>query len=287
LNGPFEFQQISSFLNKNKGIISLALKDMIVDTSFITRVEKIITSVKDILPERFAEDLDEKGLNQLVTQYDKAVESRLIEEFTKLTPNATFLSEEENPEAIIDDLTWVIDPIDGTTNFIHNNPMYSVSIALYQGEKPILGVVYLPKLNEYFLAHQEGAFLNNRPIKVSKNQALKSSLMATGFPYYDFEKTKQYFLVLESLMKQTRGVRRMGSAAIDLAYTACGRFDGFFEYSLSPWDVAAGAYIVKQAGGKVSDFNGGDNFIFGKEIIAASDSIYSSLYQYVHKYLSS
>jgi myo-inositol-1(or 4)-monophosphatase len=140
----------------------------------------------------------------------------------------------------------------------------------------MLGVVYEPNKKEMFYAWKDGgAFLNGKPIRVKENSEIGKSLMATGFPYYDFKIMPQYLNTLSELMKTTQGMRRMGSAAIDLAYTACGRFDGFFEYGLSPWDVAGGIIIIEEAGGIVRDFKGGDDMIFGRTILGCSTAIYS------------
>jgi myo-inositol-1(or 4)-monophosphatase len=180
--------------------------------------------------------------------------------------------------------TWIIDPLDGTTNFIHGIPTYAISIALYEEDKPVVGIVYEMNRGEMFFTFKGGAaYLNNKEIQVSKNDNLSQSLLATGFPYYDFDGMKGYLSALQYFMKNTQGMRRMGSAAVDLAYVACGRFDGYFEYGLSPWDVAGGVFIVQQAGGKVSDFKGGDDCIFGRAIVASSKALYPSFFDVIRK----
>lgn len=239
----------------------------------------------DVIPSNFSGGIDEKGLNQLVTEVDKNLELALVDEFKKLIPDSDFLAEEHHANAELGELTWVIDPIDGTTNFVHQLPMYSISVAFFIEKKPVYGAVYIPPLAELFHADVWGAFLNDQPIQVASNTQLSDTLLATGFPYYDFEFMDEYLQVLGIFMEGTRGLRRMGSAAIDLAYTACGRFDGFFEYGLSPWDVAAGAFIIQQAGGKVVDFKGGDNYLTGREIIACSTDIFKPFYQVVNQHL--
>ena len=168
--------------------------------------------------------------------------------------------------------------MDGTTNFIHHVPVYAISVALMRNNEIILGVVYGINNRECFYAWKGSqAFLNREPIRVSETSNLNNSLLATGFPYSDYGKLDEYIKLFKNLMIKTRGIRRLGSAAIDLAYVACGRFDGFFEYGLHSWDVAAGAFIIKQAGGEISDFNGGNDFVFGKEIIASNQGIYKEL----------
>lgn len=255
-------------------------------SSLTQKCNAIIRRVaQEQIPASFEGSVDVKGLNQLVTKVDKEVETTLVEQFRELIPGSEFLAEEHHANSVLEEITWIIDPIDGTTNFIHSLPMFSISVALYVSKKPVYGAVFIPRLNEFFHADQWGAFLNDQPITVASNSKLKDALLSTGFPYYDFEYMYDYLDLLGEFMKNTRGLRRMGSAAIDLVYTACGRFDGFFEYGLSPWDVAAGAFIVQQAGGKVVDFNEGEDYLFGKEIIACSTRIYGSFYTSVNRRL--
>ncbi len=201
-------------------------------------------------------------------------------------PEASFLAEEGTVAAEARSWQWIIDPLDGTTNFLHGLPFFSISLALqYEGET-VLGVVHEANRQETFYSWKgaAGCFLNKKIITVSPTAALADSLLATGFPYYDFEKMQAYMLVLQDLMQDTRGLRRFGSAALDLAYVACGRFDGYFEYSLSPWDVAAGAFLVQQAGGRVSDFAGGNNYIHGREILAGNSALFETLLKRVRTY---
>ncbi|MAY83671.1 MAG: inositol monophosphatase [Flavobacteriales bacterium] len=222
--------------------------------------------------------MEEKSLNSLVSYVDKTAEQMIVETLSELLPEAGFIAEEGTSDKVGDQYNWIIDPLDGTTNFLHGLPVYAVSIALqFQDEDEdedgdiVLGVVYEVNRDECFYSWKGGkAFLNNEEISVSKESNVKDSLFATGFPYYDYERIDSYFEVLKHLAQNSRGVRRMGSAAVDLAYVACGRFGAFFEYSLHPWDVAAGAFIVQQAGGEVFDFKGGDNWLHGKEILATN-----------------
>ena len=221
---------------------------------------------------RFRRDaIEYKGLNNLVSYVDKETEKQLVERLGKLLPEAGFITEEgtTGTEADPTALNWIIDPLDGTANFIHNLPVFSVSIGLAQGKTPIAGVVYDPNRNECFSAWQGGgAYCNADRIRVSPATQLGESLIATGFPYYTFEQMPQYLRILESLMQQTHGLRRMGSAAIDLAYVAAGRFEAFYEYNLHSWDMAAGVLLVREAGGIVTDFMGGDEFLFRGDVIA-------------------
>jgi myo-inositol-1(or 4)-monophosphatase len=222
--------------------------------------------------------VEEKSINQLVSYVDKQAEEQLVERLQKLVPSSGFITEEETTKQQQNEFTWVIDPLDGTTNFIHSLPVYCISIGLLHEGKTVLGVIYDPSKGELFYASQNSpAMLNGHRIQVSKNNQLNQSLLATGFPYYDFERMESYLETLRTFMKETRGMRRMGSAAIDLAYVAAGKFDGFFEYGLNAWDVCAGAFIVSQAGGVVSGFNPASDFLFDREIIAASPAIHTQM----------
>lgn len=233
--------------------------------AFIARERKHF-SEKDVL---------DKETNDLVSYVDKESEKQLIEKLRKILPEAGFIAEESSPAENEGELNWIIDPLDGTTNFIHEMPAYAISVALARKHEILLGVVYNIPQNEMFYAHKEGkAFLNGKEIFVSKNEKMKNCLVATGFPVKNFDRVEGFQNATEYFMRNTRGIRRIGAAAVDLCYVACGRFDGFFEYNLNAWDVAAGALIVERAGGKVTDFAGGNNYLFGKEIVAAGSNIY-------------
>ncbi len=232
--------------------------------------------------------VEDKGLNQLVSFVDQQSELQLIEGCKELVPESHFVAEEFHSAAIdLRENTWIIDPLDGTTNFLHGLPVFSISIALWQGDELKLGVVHCPAMNETFWATKGGgAFLNGKAISVSDTPNLKFSLIATGFPYYEFGKMESFSLLLQKFMQGTQGIRRMGSAAIDLAYTATGRFDGFYEMDLAPWDVAAGCLIVQEAGGKVCDFYGGNDYLFGKRIIAGNSEMFEEFSDMVMKNLN-
>lgn len=224
------------------------------------------------------EDIDKKGLHDYVTYVDKQSELKLIDGLEGILPGSGFMVEENSIDNTEEEYTWIIDPLDGTTNFIHGLPVFAISIALQKDNQTIYGLVYDIKADECFYAGKGSrAFMNGNEIKVSERNSLDESLLATGFPFNEFSRQKEYVELLAHLMKHTRGIRRYGSAAIDLAWVACGRFDGFFEYNLKPWDVAAGSFILKQAGGIVSDFNGEEDYIFGKEIICGNKHIYPEL----------
>ena len=232
-------------------------------------------------------EVETKGLHNFVTYVDKTSEEMLMKGLKEILPEAGFIAE-ESPGAVTGErYNWVIDPLDGTTNYIHHIPVYSVSIALMEKDSVISGVVYEPGRDECFYAWQGGgAFLNGKTIGVSRTVAVADGLFATGFPYADYSRMEPFLGIFRFLMENSHGLRRMGSAAVDLAYVACGRFEGFYEYNLNPWDVAAGAFIVERAGGKVSDFSAGKDFIFGKEIIAANGKIFSEFIALVKKYFA-
>jgi myo-inositol-1(or 4)-monophosphatase len=223
-----------------------------------------------------ANRVEVKGKNDFVSYVDKTAEKRIVEQLQKLLPEAGFIAEEGTITQKGELYNWIIDPLDGTTNFIHGIPCFAISIALMRKNEIVLGVVYEINFDECFYAWENSkAYLNGFEIAVSKAAKLSDSLLATGFPYYDYHKMNEYLDLFKYFMKNTHGLRRLGSAATDLAYVACGRFEGFYEYSLQPWDVAAGAFIVQQAGGKVSDFKGEENYIFGKEIVASNSAVFS------------
>jgi myo-inositol-1(or 4)-monophosphatase len=231
-------------------------------------------------------DIEFKGITSLVTYVDKTAEARIVDALKKLIPGSGFIAEEGTADSNNEKYTWIIDPLDGTTNFIHGISPHSVSIGLKENEKMVLGVVYEVKLDEMFYAWKDSAaFCNGQEIKVSANSKSEHALIGTGFPYYDFDRVDDYIEAMRFLMKNTRGLRRLGSAAVDLAYVAAGRFDAFYEHALHPWDVAAGAFIIQQAGGKVTDFNGGENWLFGGEIIAASNDYFDEFYSVINRHL--
>ncbi len=224
-----------------------------------------------------------KGLNDLVSYVDKTSEKFLVEKLERIFPEAGFIVE-ENTRSETRAYNWIVDPLDGTTNFIHGIPCYAISIALEHQGEIIIGVVYEVAQQECFSAYKNGgAFLNDTKILVSDRKTLSDSLIATGFPISNFTRLDNYINTLTHLMKNTHGIRRIGAAAADLCYLACGRVDAFFEYNLKSWDVAAGALIVKEAGGTVSDFNSKDNWLFGKEIVATNKHLQTIFESIIHE----
>lgn len=232
-----------------------------------------------------AQAIEFKGLNDLVSYVDKTAEKQLVRNLYKVLPEAGFTTEEETENTKGAVYNWIIDPLDGTTNFIHGVPTYAISIALYEDNQPVIGVVYEINRGEMFYTYKGGAaYLNNKPITVSPRVKLADCLLATGFPYYNFDKQKQYMELFAEMMQKCHGLRRIGSAAVDLAYVACGRFDAYFEYNLNSWDVAAGAYLVQQAGGEILNFSGGDEFIEKREILATNSLVTEEILGMIKKH---
>ncbi|WP_207433661.1 inositol monophosphatase family protein [Sabulibacter ruber] len=216
--------------------------------------------------------LELKGLNNLVSYVDKEAEERLVAGLEKFLPEAGFVTEEETKSEQAEEYNWIIDPLDGTTNFIHGLHIFSVSIALMQHDELVLGVVYDICRDEcYHAVKGGGAYCNDRKISVSQAPSLGDSLIATGFPYYSFDLMQKYLQVMGSFMESCHGVRRLGSAALDLAYVAAGKFEGYFEFNINSYDVAGGAILVQEAGGQVTDFRGGKNYVFGREICVSNN----------------
>ncbi len=210
-----------------------------------------------------------KSDSNLVSYVDKESEQQITTGLKKILPEAGFITEEETTVQGQKEYTWIIDPLDGTTNFVHGIPNYCVSIGLMYEGKIVSGVVYEVANDECFYAWKDGgAYLNKNPIQVSNAKSFSDSVMATGFPYYEFEQLDEYLRILNQLMKDTQGLRRMGSAAADMAYVACGRYGGYFEYNLNSYDIAGGVILVQEAGGTVTDFKGGDDFLFGREMVS-------------------
>lgn len=231
--------------------------------------------------------VESKGRNDFVTQIDKASEEKLVKALGELLPEAGFIAEENTSDKEGEIYNWIIDPIDGTTNFIHGLYPYAISIALKANDEIVLGVVYEMGLDECFYAWKGGpALMNGEPISVSDNATVADSLIATGFPYTNYSLIGNFMETLDFFMKNSHGLRRLGSAAADLAYVACGRFDAFYEYNLKPWDVAAGAFLVQQAGGKVSDFSGGNNYLFGKEIVCGNSLMFAEMQEVIDKIMN-
>lgn len=231
----------------------------------------------------FKSDID------LVTQYDLQIELFLKERLSVAFAEYTLVGEETSEGITYPDKAIYIDPIDGTTNFVHGIPFCAISIGIWENAEPVAGVVYNPILNELFYAEAgKGATLNGVPLQVTKTDSLKNSLIATGFPYTKEDKGKDFKWVLktmESVLPETRDIRRLGSAAIDFCYVAKGTFDGYYEINLKPWDVSAGILVLLEAGGKISRHDGGTYVLDERIIVATNGKIHDSLVEQMADYL--
>lgn len=227
-------------------------------------------------------NINEKQRNDFVTEVDKLAEAEIIKTLKKTYPEHTIVAEESGTIAGDENYVWIIDPLDGTTNYIHGIPHYAISIAMKYKNKLEHGVIFDPIRNEFFTASRgEGARLNDRRIRVSQQIRLEKSLLGTGFPFKNPDAVNPYLRLFEALLPQAGGLRRAGSAALDLAYVAAGRFDGFWEFFLSPWDMAAGALLIKEAGGLVGDIEGGENYLETGNIVAGNPKIFKALLQVI------
>ena len=235
---------------------------------------------------RAAQDVDTlkvstKRRNDFVTEVDQAAERAVIEVLLKAYPDHAILAEESGAQGR-SDYVWIIDPLDGTTNYIHGFPQYCVSIGLRHKGILAQAVVYDPWRDELFTATRgHGAYLNDRRMRVSQRAQLDDALIGTGFPFREFAHIEEYLPVLRKVMGRTAGVRRAGAAALDLAYVAAGRLDGFWEMGLSPWDMAAGSLLILEAGGLVSDFGGEGNYLDSGNIVSGTPKVFAPLLQLV------
>jgi myo-inositol-1(or 4)-monophosphatase len=225
-----------------------------------------------------------EGINNLVTEVDNHSEKIIIDIIKRDFPTHSIISEEVGELMQDSEYQWIIDPIDGTVNFAHGIPICCVSIGLRHSGKMIMGVVYTPMMNEFFFAERgQGATLNGMPIKVSQKADFKTACLVTGFPYKWPETKEHPIKVFERMILQGLPVRRLGSAAIDLCWVACGRFDGFWEYNLNSWDVAAGYLIVREAGGRISNFDGSETTVFEKETLATNGLIHEQMLNVINQ----
>ena len=228
-----------------------------------------------------------KNYNDFVSEVDVAAERVIIDTLKDAYPNHGFLGEESGSSENQSDFIWIIDPLDGTTNFLHNFPQYCVSIALQHKGEITQAVIYEPNRNDLYTATKgRGAFLNDKRIRVSKCDKLQHSLIGTGFPFRDFKHLDTYLAMFKSMLQKTSGIRRPGSAALDLAYVANGSLDAFWEIGLSSWDIAAGALLVQEAGGIISNLNGKEGWLESGNILAASPKIYDAMVETLAPHLT-
>lgn len=228
----------------------------------------------------------EKQRNDFVTEVDQLAEREIISTIHKAYPDHAILAEESGKSNHDSSYLWIIDPLDGTTNFLHGFPHYAISIAVQYKDRTEHAVIYDPIRQELFTASRgSGAQLNNRRIRISSRNNLQGSLLGTGFPFKYLEHLPQYLESFQTLTKQAAGIRRAGAATLDLAYVAIGRLDGFWEMGLSPWDIAAGALIITEAGGLISDFNGTENYLMNGNVVTGNPKLFKQLLQTVQPIL--
>lgn len=259
-------------------------------------LEKLCTDVQTIAKaagafiagerEKFNLDAIEiKGKANFVSYVDKQAEEMIVSGLRQLLPGSGFIAEEGTAGSTDEKYKWIIDPLDGTTNFVHNLPPFAVSIALMDESELIIGVVYEITQDECFYAWKGSkAYLNGKEIRVTTAATTADSLIATGFPYSAMDMLDPFIASMRHFMIHSHGLRRLGSAATDMAYLAAGRFEAFYEHGLKPWDVAAGTIIVRQAGGKVTDFSGTDKFLFNGEMVASNSAFFDEFYDIVHDF---
>jgi myo-inositol-1(or 4)-monophosphatase len=258
-------------------------------TSELTLAKKAARSAAQIIKQYQRESnyaVDFKGKNDLVTEADVNAEQEILSIISTEYPDDYILAEESaESQDMPDGRTWLVDPIDGTTNFAHGFPIYCVSIGLWEDQKPQMGLVLEVSSDECFTALAgKGAFLNGNPISVSSCENPSDALIGTGFPYNDLSLVDNYLQFFRMLMDNIQGVRRPGAASYDLCCVAAGRFEGFYEYALNPWDVGAAALIVQEAGGTVTDWTGDDNWLFGKRIVAGNEVVHQFLLEEIGNY---
>lgn len=241
-------------------------------------VKEVAGFIKEQLGQVAAADIADKGVNSLVSYVDRESEKRLVAGLKKISPQAVFLTEEETVDTVVGDLKWIIDPLDGTTNFLHQVPVFAISVGLEYRGTMVAGVVGELMREEYFYAWQGGgAHLNGQRIAVSAADKLFDSCICIGLPPAEGVLYQQTLHLLAEFLPVTRGVRNLGAAAVEAVYVACGRFDAFMEQGLSPWDIAAGVIIVEEAGGKVTDIRGGQDQVYGRSFVASNGRLHQAL----------
>jgi len=252
--------------------------------SLCTEVAAFIRSQLDSVQ---ASDVEEKELNSLVSYVDKEAENKIVEKLSILTPEAGFITEEDTEDSADEEYVWIIDPLDGTTNFLKKIPHFSISIALKKDKHIIQGIVYEVMLDIAYTAIKgEGAFMNGRPIKVTGQDKMNHAVVVTGFPYKKDFDIDASLSMLKYCVINCRGVRRLGSAALDLAYVAAGKIDAYYENSLNIWDVAAGALLVEEAGGIMTDYEGTKNYLNRGSILASTPDLYENLSAAIQEHLT-
>jgi len=254
-----------------------------------SRCSEVVATVAAYIAEEFAaydrSRAQLKSPGNLVTHVDLESEKMLVAKLRGILPDAGFLTEEETQDTHGSGYRWVIDPLDGTTNFAHGVPCFAISVALLDpDDRPLVGVIHEVSRNEQFRTWRGGgAWLGDRRLSVTENADMTKSLFATGFPFDARNRAREFMDTFNALLLACHALRRIGSASVDLAYVAAGRFDGYYEPELNPWDVAAGVLLVQEAGGVVTDFNGGDDSIFGRSIAAANLHLHPRLLEVIQR----
>lgn len=256
----------------------VSIQDLQLD-ALVQKLHKITSEVGEFQREKLHQPIaiEKKSKNDLVSYVDKTSEQHIQDYLHDLLPEASFHGEESGQFIQDSPLKWVVDPLDGTTNYLHKVPTFSTSIALLLNDEPILGIVHEHIRDEFFSAIRgQGAFLNHQHIGVTQTTDMQNALVATGFPYQTAPYLDQHLAMIKHCVLHTRGVRRIGSAAVDLAYVAAGRFDAYYEYNLNIWDIAAGVLLVQEAGGQVTDFWGKNNYLEGETLITTNAHLHST-----------
>jgi myo-inositol-1(or 4)-monophosphatase len=252
-----------------------------------TAARRAGTQILRGLDQRHELQIDVKGQNDFVSEVDRKAEKSIIDVIQRAYPDHAILAEESGSQAGKSEFEWIIDPLDGTTNFLHGNPQFSVSIALRYKNRLEVAVVYDPLRDELFTASRgEGAQLNGRKMRVSASPSLKNALVGTGFPFKYQQHIDAYLATFKAMLQQVADLRRPGSAALDLAYVASARLDGFWEIGLQPWDMAAGVLLIEEAGGLVSDFGGSHTYFKTGNVIAGNPRILKAILQTIHPHLT-
>ncbi len=251
-------------------------------------MEEAATFIRSKAGQVSDKEVEIKSRNSLVSYVDKTAEKILVDGLHRILPEAGFITEEETIQQKTSEYTWIIDPLDGTTNFLQDIPFYCVSVGLVHDGEIVLGVVSDVEHRKTYYAWQKGgAWCNGQPIKVSDRLAVTDAVVATGFPYSAKKVTPQLLSAFDYFLKNARGVRRLGSAALDLAYVACGRFDVYYETSLNAWDIAGGILLVKEAGGMVADFAGGHLMLDTGQVISANAKMFPEASSIIRNFFAS
>lgn len=249
------------------------------------QTKKVVAQASDFIKSNYSKvkvhEIEIKEHNSLVSFVDKGAEKILVQGLTKILPNCGFLTEEDTENDLTKDYIWIIDPLDGTTNFLHNIPYFSVSVALWDKENLLIGVIKDVMIGDMFSAYQSGgAYINNEPLTI-RSVPLSNALIATGFPYTNEYPVQKHFEIIKHWLMNGRGMRRFGSAALDLCYVAAGRTQAYYESSLNIWDIAAGVLIVQEAGGIVTDFVGENNYLESGNVVASNYEIYDEIMEVI------